>query len=95
MNNDSTDNSTIIINNSSENFVELFSMLRKEVCLLDLESDESDETLEVIDVVEAQIKSEKLSKKVLSTLINSLPKAVILTKSALSIIEILQSKGII
>lgn len=94
VNNNSTDNSKNVVNDSSDILLRLIEELKKEICLSRLSTDEIEESLEVVEVVESQVKSEKPSKRVISSMINSLPKVVTLTNTAVSLIEILKSQGI-
>ena len=74
VNNNSTDNSTNIIN-INKDVVHHISMLKKEVMLLVEATSEQNGALEIVDAIEKQFKSDKPSKHVLKILIDSLPGA--------------------
>ncbi|MGO2510133.1 MAG: hypothetical protein ACTH6Y_14375 [Vibrio hibernica] len=74
VNNHSTDNSTNVVNMNSD-VVEHISMLRSEIERLLTEAKEKQEALEVVDAIESQFISDKPSKAVVKTLLNSLPSA--------------------
>ena len=72
INNNSTDNSTNIVNINSD-ALEHISMLRQEIQRLVDSSEERKEALEIVDAIESQFDSASPSKAVINTLIKSLP----------------------
>lgn len=74
VNNNSTDNSTNIIN-INQDIAEHLSMLRKEVEKIVQTSENKKDALEVVDAIEGQFESGKPSKAVIKTLVSALPHA--------------------
>ena len=74
VNNNSTDNSTNIIN-VNQDITEHLSMLRQEVEKAIQTTEEKKDALEVVDAIQGQFESGKPSKTVIKTLISSLPHA--------------------
>ena len=74
VNNNSTDNSTNIVNFNSE-VVEHLAQLRSEIQRLTDTPEERIEALEVVDAIEAQFESSSPSKTVVKTLVGALPSA--------------------
>jgi len=74
VNNQSTDNSTNVVNINND-IAEHIAMLRDEIKRLVEATSEQNEALEIVDAIEGQFESPAPSKAVLSTLINALPSA--------------------
>lgn len=74
VNNDSTDNSTNIVNINND-VAEHIAMLRDEIKRLVDSTEKQNEAYEIVDAIEGQFDSAKPSKTVLNTLINALPSA--------------------
>lgn len=74
VNNNSTDNSTNIIN-VNQDIAEHLSMLRQEVEKAIQTDEEKKDALEVVDAIQGQFESGNPSKAVIKTLISSLPYA--------------------
>ncbi|WP_139463364.1 hypothetical protein [Aeromonas veronii] len=74
VNNNSTDNSTNVLNVNND-LQEALSALKSEVERLNISDSEREEAYEVVEAINAQCQNEKPSKIVLNTLIKSLPTA--------------------
>jgi len=72
VNNNSTDNSTNIVN-LNKDVVEQITLLRQEINHLISSSEDKQSALEIVDAIEAQFQSTNPSKVVISTLIDTLP----------------------
>lgn len=74
VNNNSTDNSTNVIN-INQDVMEHISLLRQEIQQMIQTHEEQKEALEIVDAIESQVESGSPSKVVLKTLISALPHA--------------------
>jgi hypothetical protein len=74
VNNQSTDNSTNVVNNNND-IAEHISLLRDEIKRLVEATAEQNEAMEIVDAIEDQFESASPSKVVLNTLFNALPSA--------------------
>lgn len=74
VNNNSTDNSTNVIN-INQDIAEHLSMLRQEIEKVTQTSEEKKDAHQIVDAIQGQFESGKPSKAVIKTLISSLPHA--------------------
>lgn len=74
VNNNSTDNSSNVVNIGNDLF-ESIDALKVEIGRLELSAKDKEEAMEVVEAIESQCKNKKPSKVVVNALINSLPTA--------------------
>ncbi|MBF4232607.1 hypothetical protein EA002_22985 [Vibrio anguillarum] len=88
VNNNSTDNSTNVVNINSD-LQEALSALKSEVKRLNISDSEREEAYEVVEAIDAQCQNEKPSKVVVNALVKSLPTAASISSIGSLIVSLL------
>ncbi|HAS6263411.1 TPA: hypothetical protein RQK84_004312 [Vibrio vulnificus] len=88
VNNNSTDNSTNVVNINSD-LQEALSALKSEVERLNISDSEREEAYEVVEAIDAQCQNEKPSKVVVNALVKSLPTAASISSIGSLIVSLL------
>ncbi|MCX9560548.1 hypothetical protein IG557_17020 [Vibrio cholerae] len=88
VNNNSTDNSTNVVNINND-LQEALSALKSEVERLNISDSEREEAYEVVEAIDAQCQNEKPSKVVVNTLVKSLPTAASISSIGSLIVSLL------
>lgn len=88
VNNNSTDNSTNVVNINND-LQEALSALKSEVERLNISNSEREEAYEVVEAIAAQCQNEKPSKVVVNALIKSLPTAASISSIGSLIVSLL------
>ncbi|EJG0635939.1 hypothetical protein C4G38_RS23010 [Vibrio parahaemolyticus] len=88
VNNNSTDNSTNVVNINND-LQEALSALKSEVERLNISDSEREEAYEVVDAIDAQCQNEKPSKVVVNALVKSLPAAASISSIGSLIVSLL------
>ncbi|ENM3890213.1 hypothetical protein Q9F25_003427 [Vibrio cholerae] len=88
VNNNSTDNSTNVVNINND-LQEALSALKSEVERLNISDSEREEAYEVVEAIDAQCQNEKPSKVVVNALVKSLPTAASISSIGSLIVSLL------